>query len=403
MPDMPVGMATPPPLPIGATGQSAVRRHMGSRWIEKGQGQMGIFSPAQPFQRILLIQGRNLGDAVIGTGLVEALGRSFPDDEISVFTRPQFRPLYASNPYVSSIHLASFPMGTDKRFGFRPAVRLIMQLEALRRRHFKLVIHIGGDFRENLLGWIISPRGTVSLAWGADHPFRHKIRAGLAFLQTYSVPIMSGEPSVYGAQEQLASALGSRTEAHPRVYAENGRPILHSPDGNKVGIHVSASQEFKRWPVASWRAVISGLRARNMGVHIFAAPEERPALLSDYGDLLGNDVEIVTGSLLDFFVALSHVRAVVCLDSFSVHAAHAIGVPSIVLSGANTAELYAPPSTEVIASGQRLPCAQCMNRPSCVQSNHSFVCIRDIAPDQVLSRLDQLVMTNRTILVEARA
>ena len=49
-------------------------------------------------------------------------------------------------------------------------------------------------------------------------------------------------------------------------------------------------------------------------------------------------------------MVLSHVRAVVCLDSFSIHAAYAIGVPSIMLNG-HLAELVLPPGSELVDGG----------------------------------------------------
>ena len=79
-------------------------------------------------RKVLLIQGRNFGDSVIVTGLLEALGRSVNDIEISVLTRPHFKEIYERNPFVTHIEYANFPMGTDKRFGGREALNLIRKL-----------------------------------------------------------------------------------------------------------------------------------------------------------------------------------------------------------------------------------------------------------------------------------
>src|SRR5579859_6531859 len=176
----------------------------------------------------LLLQTRNFGDAVIGTGLVEALGRSFPGAGISVFTKPQFRSLYANNPYVSSVHTADFPMGTGSRFGGRAVLALLREVWALRRRRFKNVAHLGGDFRENLIGWLISPSGTMGPGWAQGHPFHRLIRDGLGFLRAHTVPVDLGELSIYAVQEHLATALGATAPARPRLYAADGRMIRYA-------------------------------------------------------------------------------------------------------------------------------------------------------------------------------
>ncbi|GGF27509.1 hypothetical protein GCM10011611_36910 [Aliidongia dinghuensis] len=327
---------------------------------------------------------------MITTGLVEARGRPFPDARVSIFTRPHFRSLYQSNPHVSAVYAANFPMGTDKRFGIAGAMDLLRQVWKLRRRRFDCVINLGGDFRENLLSWLISPRGTVSPYWEAGHPFRRMIREGLGSLRAHPVPIERATLNIYDAQECIARTLGATGPAQPRLYMEDGEATRHAPTLDAIGLHVSASLECKQWPLSSWRALIAGIRARGFGVRIFAAPDERASLMAGYGDVIDAQTELITGSLRDFFEALSRVRAVVCLDSFSIHAAYAIGVPSIMLNGSHLAEMVLPPGAELVNGGLGLACAPCMNSPTCGGSDKPYQCIRGISADAVLERLDRL-------------
>jgi heptosyltransferase III len=336
---------------------------------------------------ILILQCRNFGDAVISTGLVEALGRSLPNANISVFTRPQFHSLFADSPYISQIYTAAFPMGTTKRFGFKAILELGRQIRRLRALRFARVVHVGGDLRENLIGWLIAPRGLLSPTWRKGNAFRRNIRDGLGFLRSGTVEIDAGNPNIYAAQQQVAAALGATAEAHPRLYAA-GQALRHEGKGNAIGLHVSASQPSKMWPVASWRALIAGLRRRGMAVTIFGAPDERTALLEDYADLVGPGVEISTGNLTEFFAAVSGMSALVCLDSFSAHAAHAIGVPILMLTGSTVIEAYRPPASEVIDGGIGMACSPCMNKPTCMKTAHPYQCMRGIEPGAVLKRLD---------------
>src|SRR4051794_38991090 len=128
--------------------------------------------------RFLLIQARNFGDAVISTGMIEALGNSFVDAEIAVLTRPQFRTIFANNPLVTSVYCASFPMGTVKNFRTREAVHLAARVAKLRHRRFT-VVSLAGDFRENALGWLINPQGNYGVIWADEHPYRKLVRQGM--------------------------------------------------------------------------------------------------------------------------------------------------------------------------------------------------------------------------------
>jgi len=206
-------------------------------------------------------------------------------------------------------------------------------------------------------------------------------------LRSQSVAIDDGNPNVYIAQQKVAAALGATAEAHPRLYV-GGQAIRHAGNSDTIGLHVSASHHFRMWPVAAWRTLVEGIRARGMRVKIFGAPNERPRLLTEFAGLIGPDVEISTGALAEFFTALSGVRVLVCLDSFSAHAAYAIDVPTLMLTGPSMAEIYKPPPSAFINGGIGMACAPCMNVPTCTHSAQPYQCMREISPDAVLKRLD---------------
>jgi heptosyltransferase-3 len=101
-------------------------------------------------------------------------------------------------------------------------------------------------------------------------------------------------------------------------------------------------------------------------------------------------VEIVTGALGDFFRSLEGVRAFVGLDSFGVHAAHAIGTPAIMLNGANIATVWTPPGARVLSNAAPPACYPCMNRPTCLRDDHPYSCIREIPVSSVMRELGNL-------------
>jgi heptosyltransferase III len=341
-------------------------------------------------RRILVLQCRNFGDAVVGTGLVEALGRSLPEARIELLTRPQFRALYAGSPYVAAVHEAHFPMGTSKQFGPGAALQLLRRIAALRRARFDTVVDLWGDVREIGLGWSIAPRGVCSVVWPANHPLGGQVRSGLPQLLSLPVPIPAAQVSMYAVTQTVAQALGATAPARPRLYDAQNRPYVHAPENGTIALHLSANQPWRAWPAPRWRDLVKALRAAGMKVVACGAPNERERLLADLEGALDSGVKVATGSLPEFFERLSRAAAFVGLDSFAIHAAHAIGVPSVMLNGANLAAIVCPPGTELLESGAGLPCYPCFNHPTCGGEERPYRCIRDTTEAQVLERLRRL-------------
>lgn len=341
-------------------------------------------------RRILYIQARNLGDAVVGTGLIEALGRSDSDLGISVLTRPEFREIYENSPLVSEVFYASFPMGTAKNFNFSTGLKLARTIATLRRMRFDQVVHVSGDFRENLLGWAISPSTNTGVAWENGHPQAKMVRRGCEGYVPNLIRVAADEHSVYSAVQRVASALEAAAPARSRLYDASGEPYAHRPGGDQLGIQPTASQECKLWPPERWRELIAIIRASGLRVAVFGAPADRSYLEACLPSVDDPGVEIFTGSLASFFRNLQSVRALVGLDSFGIHAAHAIGTPTIMLYGANIPTVWTPPGTLTVSNSAPPSCYPCMNQPTCTREDHPYSCIREIPVAAITGKLQKL-------------
>ena len=341
-------------------------------------------------RRVLLLQCRNYGDAVISTGLVEALSSCEPPLELHVLTRPWLQSLFTTNPFVKRVYESEFPMGTDKRFGMRPALRLARRVAQLRREHFDLVIHLTGDVREIVLARLIAPKGNCGLLWEPGHLQRRIVRQGLESSVSMPVRIPPEELNIYSAIQRVAAFLGARAPARPRLYDPTGNPYVHHPVERAVGIHMLAGQGCREWPAERWRDLVKTIKQAGLDVVVFGAPADRERLTASLGNALDQRVELVTGSLEDFFRRLGRVRAFVGLDSFSIHAACAVGVPSIMLNGASHAEIWCPPGTEFLDGGASLACHPCFNKPICTSSDSPYQCIRAIPEAAVVRLLERL-------------
>ena len=335
-------------------------------------------------RRVLVVQARNLGDAVISTALVETIACNLPDATIDVLTRPEIAQIFSHNPNVAEVLTGRFPMGSGQTFGLEGTLALPSMLARLRRRGYTDVVNLEGDFREELLGRFISHKRNWSPAWSADHPCSKVIRRSVVPIANRPVTIPRTSPNVHDAALIVGTAVAGVATRRSALYTPAKQKVVWNPMDRAVGIHPMASQPWRRWEMEKWAAVAHVLLERGLEVHVFGSPSEAGELKAHFGHLNGSGLQLLTGSLDDYFAAVSRMRVLLCPDSFASHVAYALGVPAILLNGANDATAWAPPGTRVLAAGPGLMCYPCYNRPTCIGTSHQYACVRRIEIDSVL-------------------
>jgi heptosyltransferase-3 len=335
-------------------------------------------------QRVLIIQARNLGDAVISTALVETIAHGFPAAKIDVLTRPEIAQIFAHNPHVEEIITGRLPMSSLHDFGLKAALVLPGLMNKLRRKGYTDVVNLTGDFREEFIGRVITRKNNWSPAWAADHPCRKTIRPSIIRLANRPITIPSTTPNIHDAAAIIGTAVTSGTAQKPALYTPEKKRITWNPLERAVGIHPMASQPWRRWELEKWNLVAKALIENEIDVHVFGAPSEAKELTQHFCQLDASRISIVTGSLSNYFAAVSRMRVLLCPDSSASHVAYALGVPTILLNGANDATAWAPPGSTVLAAGPGLSCYPCYNRPTCFGGADEYACVRRIQMKSVL-------------------
>ena len=335
-------------------------------------------------RRVLIVQARNLGDAVIGTALVETIAHGLPAAKIDVLTRPEIAQIFAHNPYVDQVFTGRFPMGSLHDVGLKEALVLPALMNMLRHEEYTDVVNLTGDFREEFVGRLITRKDNWTPAWSADHPCSKTIRRSIIRLANRPIPIPSDTPNIHDAAAIIGTAVTGTAARKPALYTPAKEKMAWNPLGRAVGIHPLASQPWRRWELDKWNVVARALIERDIDVHVFGSPSEAKELTEHFGQLDASRISIMTGSLSDYFAAVSRMRVLLCPDSFASHVAYALGVPAILLNGANDAAAWAPPGTTVLAAGPELRCYPCYNRPTCFGSADEYACVRRIQTKSVL-------------------
>ena len=123
---------------------------------------------------------------------------------------------------------------------------------------------------------------------------------------------------------------------------------------------------------------------------LLGSPSDRSNLLDTFNDEIRMfSLNVVTESLPLVLESMSKADILVGMDSFSAHAAHAIGIPVIVLHGPYNPAVMTPPCGASLSSGHLCTFFPCFNKPSCLGTDFEYICVRGIDAGDVVNAVNE--------------
>lgn len=325
-----------------------------------------------------LISCRNLGDALIQSSVIKKLIDENLFDHLIVWTRPELSFLF-EDINKCTIYCSDFPVNIRWFFKIKKIVQFFITLKRIREWKISFTIDLIGDFRERFIVSLLSPPKKIYIGWDSNS----------IFFKTIKNPFGTGNPffvvpynikNIYLSYNIFVNKLlGKEINLFP-VFKQK-RNIIN------VGLHPFASEECRIWPFDNWRMLASELNKRNCKLIIYGSPDDRKKIELNFSNF-NFPISYFTANLEDFRRSVSNLDLLIGLDSFSVHLAESVQVPTIMISGANHPDLWAPPSSKVISSSGGCKQYPCMNRPSCQYSSKKYICIKSISVNSVLEKFD---------------
>lgn len=369
----------------------------------------------RPLRRVLVTRLRYLGDIVMSTVVLEALRHGDPGLEIGYLCEAGHAPVLVGQPGLSRIHaLGSRRRGGDARVRRESVPGEVAGVTAcgtvgvwrqLREARYDLAVDLFFNPRSAWLlkgagiprrlagpagsrGWLYThqsgePAAARHPGWSAaapgglgDHlarltPLTHE-ESGLDFVAWFlkrghrACPRLGARP---GGRARAAAVLRS-------VGLDDEAPLLVLIPG--------ATWPTKRWPTSHWRELAGALAAAwsgNLAVLTPPGPPlpdvaPAPVLPAGRGAVLP---ALPLGDVLDL---LSASRGVVAVDGGLMHAAVALGVPTVALFGPTDPRLWFPYE----GAG---PFRVLATRPAChpcdLHTCDAFICLPELRPEAVLS------------------
>ncbi len=335
-------------------------------------------------EKILALQFKYFGDAVLMTPALRAIREHFPQCELHVLVPAEIAPLFQHLPWLTSVWAMPRRRGSASLRETWPVIR------ALRREKFDRSVDFAGNDRGAIVSFLVGARQRLGLDNRGGF-------LGRRFCYNQRVP---AAPVTQHESLRLAHVLSAWNIAPPSsleleiradpTLAASAEKLL--PAGTII-CHIASSQPKKEWPTghwvafyqlaaeAGWRLVFTtarGVREQSLMDKLKKSVPHAPIL------------PVITDLAL-FLAVLKRAKGFISGDTGPLHFAAGLGVPTISLFGPSSATRWAPVGERHrVLTGTACSCDG--NVSVCQSDKH---CLAAISPEQVFNCL-------QTVLAESK-
>jgi ADP-heptose:LPS heptosyltransferase len=334
---------------------------------------------AQP-EKILALQFKYFGDAVLMTPALRALREYFHAAEIHLLVPAEMAPLFQHLPWLNRVWPMSRKRGQAGVGKSWPIIR------ALRAEKFNRSVDFASNDRGAILSLLIGARDR--LGWDARGGFVGRKLCYNRRVASEKEPQHESARLIQllsGWQVPTPASLESEVRADPSL-AETAKQIL--PEERAIICHVASSQPKKEWPLSHWAKLYR--MAAQTGVHMVfttAQGDREAALMRGLRQLLPEAVILPPLAELPLFLAvLKRAKVFISGDTGPLHFAAGLGVPTISLFGPTSPGRWAP----IGVRHQFLTGTPCNCDGHSAICNGTVHCLAAITPEQVFERVKKV-------------
>lgn len=330
--------------------------------------------------RILVVRFSSIGDILLITPLLRAIRHRHPDCHLTVVTKRVFRPLLSDNPRV------------DRLLELTAGNSIPRLAREIRRNGYTHKLDLHGNVRSRLL------RALAPGNW-RGYSKRRLERTALIRLKLDRYP--PDTPPTAERFFEAARDLDITPDEQPAEFYLSDGAKKHADrwlavhglgtDRPLVAIAPRAAHETKCWPMTHWLSLVQGLAASGIDSIVIGGSEETSAcqIVAEAGGSRSASVAGIFG-LQRAGAAIARAQVLVSGDTGAMHMATALGTPVVALFGPTVRQFgFFPYNAPAVVMQRNLPCRPCskMGGARCPLSHHR--CLRDIAPEEVRSAIDQ--------------
>lgn len=335
----------------------------------------------QSVDRVVVIQGKNLGDGLLMVPFIEQLLAINPTLEITIILNGQIRPMLEGYDRITCV---SYP---SRKFD------LCSVLWAIPRRG-TIFIDLHPKAIHRIFAWcrrfsVIT--GLRLSKWPA------------ARFDTHSLPAIVRDRKTYQSYMDVIRRLGVVCDFNPinsRFYnwCVNVRPQADLPN-NYIVVHPGSRWMFKSLSPSQWYSLFELLGRRYPLVSIVITGGDSPmeVRLGARLSALPNVCNLVGSTdIKELSAVLAHAQGYIGVDTFASHLASLLMVPGVVIFGPSSIPVWGPVngSRLIVSSSERseFPCMPC-NNDGCGGGKVSM-CIASMSIETIVDQLDSVMALN---------
>jgi len=320
--------------------------------------------------KILCIQFKYLGDAVVATPILRTIKTHFEGSELHVLVPEAARPLLEHVGWIDRVWSIQRKSDPSSLMSAWPLVR------RLRRERFDISIDFAGNDRGAILSRIIgAPTRVGPIAQKGfffrrrcyTHPVEEMDTNRHETIRTWATTSVLGVPFPEDPFPEIGVDPGLMEKAEGLL------------DGTEVICCMSATQPKREWPLENWVRFyeMAGREGVRIGFTVGKGIRE-DGLLRKAGRMCPDMPLIKAIQPLDLFLAaLSRLKGFISPDAGPLHFAAGLGVPTIGIFGPTEGRRWAPLGEQhQYLQGGLCPCSGHADRCS-----HRHHCIRDVTPE----------------------
>jgi heptosyltransferase-2 len=343
---------------------------------------MRALDPAAP-KRILVRATNWVGDAVMTLPALEALASACSQAELTVLAKPWVAPVYAAAPCRPKVMLLN-AKGAHQGVGGK--LRLA---EGLRSMGFDWAVLLQNAFEAGLIAWLA--RVPVRIGYASDgrgllltHGVKRTQEVRRVHETSYYLHMLRGagllteEPPPEGVQPrmQLPPEQEQWADEFLAEHGISGAPLLGLSPGAAYG-------PAKCWPAGRFAQAAQELKAGGFKVALlFGSPGEAATTAEVAEGLGGLKVVDLAGrtELGQALALLKRLSLFITNDSGLMHAAAALGAPTVAVFGSTNPVTTSPLGPKVALVRQEVECSPCL-KPQCPRGD--LICFEGITPKGV--------------------
>jgi len=326
-------------------------------------------------EKILAIQFKYLGDAVLLTPALRALHKKSPGAELHLLAPEEVAPIFQHLPWFNRVWPMPRRRGSPNLRQTWPVIR------ALRREHFDRSVDFAGNDRGAILSLLIGAR--QRLGWLQQGGF-----FGRRFCYNQRVVLETGEQHESARMMRLLSAWGvAPGSLEPEIKSDPALDVTAAkllPE-RAVLCHMASSQPNRQWPVRRWAEFYQLVTADGLPIAFTTAAGARERALTEELEKIVPDAPVlpVVPELALFLAMLNRAEVFISGDTGPLHFAAGLGVPTLSLFGPSSPVRWAP-----VGGRHRMltgsPCSCGAGASVCQTADF---CLAAITPEQVLEQL----------------